>query len=254
MYATKKICTGDIIFTNNNELESIIQRCSTGKHYIHCGIAVRFIDKSTISLTEEGELYIFHMTNYINKDDINGERNYVRFTKFEKIYKKCDTIAYRPLKTEYRNEKLISSTIDFYNKYKKYKFPYYNTLISLVFDIRSDTSSINNKILCSELVAHYYLYSIDVPHIITNVVNDVNEKDKLKYLFGDEAPISMEKYNPGIYSAKFTPNSNIFGNEDIIVYSSVNNDNNIMIKSLILIIILILIILIIGFYIKKKFN
>jgi hypothetical protein len=234
------IKTGDVIMTVSDTCGAIISYKSTGKKYNHCGIAVRYLNDK-ISLTNEGELYIFHMTNYSNKDNINQEKRFLRHTLFSKILKKCRITAYRKLKSEYRNQKLIAHMIKFYDEFKGFTFQYYYKIVSMVFGFKDDSSLINKRITCSEITTRFYMNLI-------NISNVDNEEEKLKILFGVNAYKSPNLFIPGFFSYEYCNDASIFEGEDIIVCSKTDTS---MVKASLLLIIIIIFIIIIGFIIKN---
>ena len=234
------IKTGDVIMTVSDTCGAIISYKSTGKKYNHCGIAVRYLNDK-ISLTNEGTLYIFHMTNYANKDNLNQQKHFLRHTLLSKILKKCRITAYRKLKSEYRNQKLIEYMIKFYEEFKGFTFQYYHKIISMVFGFKDDSSLINKKIICSEIVTRFYMNLIDTPNIY-------NEEEKLKFLFGENCAKSPNLVIPGFFSHHYSNDASIFESEDIIICSKTDNS---MVKSSILLVIIIIVIIIIGFIIKN---
>jgi hypothetical protein len=234
------IKTGDVIMTVSDTCGAIISYKSTGKKYNHCGIAVRYLNDK-ISLTNEGTLYIFHMTNYSNKDNMNQEKRFLRHTLLSRLIKKCRITAYRKLKSKYRNKKLISHMIKFYDEFKGFTFQYYHKIISMVFGFKDDSSLINKKITCSEITTRFYMSLINTPDIDT-------EEQKLKLLFGANSYKSPNLFIPGFFSYEYSNDAYIFEGEDIIVCSKTDKS---MVKASILLIIIIIVIIIIGFFIKN---
>jgi len=231
--------TGDVIMTVSDTCGAIISYKSTGKKYNHCGIAVRYLNDK-ISLTNEGTLYIFHMTNYANKDNLNQEKHFLRHTLLSRLIKNSKITTYRRLKSEYRNQKLIDNIIKFYNDFKGFTFQYFYKLVFMVFGFKDNSSLINKKISCSELTSRFYMDLINTTNIDT-------EEHKLKFLFGKNCAKSLNLVIPGFFSYEYSNDSSIFEGEDLIICQKTNS----MVKSSILFIIIIIIIIIIGFIVKK---
>jgi hypothetical protein len=234
------IKTGDIIMSVSDSCGAIISYKSTGKKYNHCGIAVRYVNDK-ISLTNEGTLYIFHMTNYSNKDNKTQEKRFLRHTLFSRIIKKCRITAYRKLKAEYRNQKLIDYFIKFYDEFKGFTFQYYYKIVSMVFGFADDSSIINKRITCSEITTRFYMGLIDTPNIN-------NDEQKLKFIFGKNAEKSPNLFIPGVFSNQYSNDAYVFESDDIIVCSRTDNST---VKASLLFIIIIIFIIIIGFFIKN---
>jgi hypothetical protein len=246
---TGDIKTGDIILIRDPSIGTIISTTSTGGDYSHIGIAIRYVNNK-ISLNNDGTLYILHMNGYKNKDAITNENSYIRHTLFSRLMnsKNVSLIAYRKIKDIYRTEQFVELIGNFYNNYKNYTYQNYYKIIYMVFDIKDDSSSVTKKLACNEFVSHFYLKCLD-----TDNLKHLNESEKLQYMFGDNSPLSANLYTPVKFTAKSSPNSQIFDGPEIVIYDQMTNFT---IQSSILLLVIILIIICIGYAITKieKFN
>lgn len=221
------IKTGDVLLFSGNSPTGFLLRTFVSSEWNHSGIAVRFItvpdenspngSKKIISLTDEGELYIFETNTGIRKDDIYGyDIVGAGFSRAEWVFIKYNRIAVRRLHNLFRNAELSELTADFASRYRGNKFPS-STLpfIGVWLGIPLiDKSVASDEMFCSELMAHYYSHCIGPQY---EKVTGMTFDGTLSTLFGNGSPNTEDMFTPGHYSSGYTPNASIFsGNEEII--------------------------------------
>lgn len=218
------IKTGDALLFSGNTPTGFLLKTSIASSWNHAGIAIRFKksnDILEISLDNSGELYILE-TNSVERYDDFAKQSVVGvgFSKGDWVFQKYTRVAIRPLHNKFRNQKLIESTLKFYNNYKSTKFPggilpFFEVWIGVIFRSKNE---LKKEMFCSEIMANYYLESIGEQYEFEN-----NQKfsGDLKLLFGPEAPETADLFTPEHYTYRKTPNSAIFfGSEQTIYVSS----------------------------------
>ena len=218
------IKTGDVILFSGNSPTGFLLRTFVSSEWNHSGIVVRFKTitdengdkKKEISLTDEGDLYILETNTGIRQDDISG-MNVIGagFSKDDWVFKKYNRIAVRRLHEIFRTPELGRLTMSFVDKFRGTKFPNSSLpFIGVWLGIPLVDKETNTGMFCSEIMAHYYAYTIGPQYeTITGTAFD----GKLSTLFGSGAPISEDLFTPGHYTCLNTPNASIFsGNEEII--------------------------------------
>jgi hypothetical protein len=223
------IKTGDVLLFSGNAPGGFLVRTFVSSMWNHVGIAVRvlklpdpnnmqkFIYK--ISLTEEGELYVYETNTYSRLDDILGdETTGPGFTHYNFIFSKYNRVAVRKLNDVFRTEKFASLIWEFaefkkYNKFPKSGLPF----LAVWLGISLKDNNLDDDMFCSELTAFFYLYCVGKQYEeVTNTKFD----GQLKTLFGSDSPTTGDKFTPGHYAANHTPNACIFFDSETDVYTN----------------------------------
>lgn len=215
--AMDTIRTGDVLLFSSNTPTGFLLRTFVSSEWNHSGIAVRFKRNKIVSLDEEGELYILETNTGIRKDEIfNMDIIGAGFSRADSIFNKYNKIAVRRLHDTFRTPEFGQRTLEFAQKNRGSRFPSSSLpFISVWLGIQlNDKPPDTNEMFCSELMAHYYSYTIGpIYHQITGS----SSKMKLSNLFGAGSPNTEDMYTPGHYSSYNTPNASIFyGNEEVI--------------------------------------
>lgn len=219
------IRTGDVLLFSNNTPTGFLLRTFVSSEWNHSGIAVRFkeinqngIPKKVISLTMEGELYILETNTGNRKDDIfNVDIIGAGFSRASMIFNKYNRVAVRRLHDVFRTPEFAQRTLEFAHKNRGSRFPSSSLpFISVWLGIDlQDKKNPENEMFCSELMAHYYSYTIGPKyHQLTGTSFDI----KLSNLFGSEAPEMENMFTPGHYASKNTPNAPIFSGREELVF------------------------------------
>jgi len=221
------IKTGDVILFSGNTPTGFLLRTFVSSEWNHSGIAVRFITvpgdtpkdtKREVSLTEEGDLYILETNTGTRKDDIYGcDIVGAGFSEAKWVFNKYNRIAVRRLHDIFRNDDLARSTMEFAQKYRGHRFPSSSLpFISVWLGISLvDKDISSNEMFCSELMAHYYSYSIGPQY---ERIIGVPFDGRLSMLFGHSSPNTEDMFTPGHYASKHTPNASIFSGDEEVVY------------------------------------
>lgn len=225
MDRTDTVRTGDVLLFSGNSPTGFLLRTFVSSEWNHSGIAVRFknvldpktnIIRKEISLTNEGELYILETNTGIRMDEIFGKNILgAGFSKCDWVFRKYNRIAVRRLYDIFRTPELARLTYDFAKNFSGTRFPNSSLpFIGVWLGIPLSIKENNSGMFCSEIMAHYYSYTIGPQYeSITGHAFD----GKLTTLFGSGAPISEDLFTPGHYTCFNTPNASIFsGNEEII--------------------------------------
>jgi|SRR5436853_2145076 len=236
----ESILTGDVVLFSGNTPTGFLLRTFVSSEWNHSGIAIRFINDKTISLTEEGELYILETNTGDRRDDIRGYNIIgAGFSKAEWIFHKYNKVAVRRLHNIFRTNKLTQLTIEFADQYRGHKFPSSSLpFISVWLGISlTDKDDSTDEMFCSELMAHYYLYCIGQQYEeITGVPFD----EKLATLFGNNAPLTEDMFTPGHYTSVNTPNAAIFSTSEEIIYIAHADMLYVILQPLIIILVIML--------------
>lgn len=215
------IKTGDVLLFSGNTATGFLLRTFVSSEWNHSGIAVRFktdpiTQKKTVSLTEEGDLFVLETNTGIRKDAVfNVDVVGAGFSTTEWTMKRYNRLAVRRLHDVFRTTKFAELTMDFANKYRGNQFPSSGMpFISVWLGIQL-TEKNKNEMFCSELMAHYYLNCIGSQYEkLTGRKFDGN----LSTLFGTEVPLTEDMITPGHYASLHTPNASIFNGTDEVVY------------------------------------
>lgn len=216
-----QILTGDTILFSNNAPTGSILKIFVSTEWNHSGIAVRFLrlpnGKRKISLTEEGDLFVYETNTGSRYDEIHEETIVgAGYSSSEWLFKKYNKISYRKMKPEYRNAELIKFTEQFTKNNIGNRFP--STTMKFMgawFGVSlTENDPQNKEMFCSELMTHYYSYCVGQQKIY-------KYENNLLELFGGDGPDLEELYVPEHYTYNKTPNSKIFdGREEMIYYKS----------------------------------
>lgn len=219
---TSSIKTGDALLFSGNTPTGFLLRTFVSSEWNHSGIAVRFITlpdgTKQISLTEEGDLYILETNTGVRKDDIIGTNVVgVGFSRADFVLNNYNKISVRRLHDTFRTPIFSQLTMEFSHKFRGIEFPDSSLpFIGVWLGIALADKKNVKGMFCSEIMAHYYLYTI-APQYST--LAGVPFDGKLTTLFGTGSPESEDLYTPGHYTNKITPNASIFQQQDEIVFT-----------------------------------
>lgn len=211
--------TGDALLFSGNSPTGFLLRTFVSSEWNHSGIAVRFVErngKKEVSLTEEGELYIFETNTGSRKDIFGNEIIGAGFSEATWVFPKYNKIAVRRLKEELRTPELARLTLDFASQFHGSKFPSSSLpFLGVWLGVDFSDSDTQDEMFCSELMAHYYRKCVGASfETLTGIPGT------LSLLFGDEAPPSENMFTPGHYGVARTPKAAIFEPREEIVYTS----------------------------------
>ena len=244
--------TGDALLFSSNTPTAFLLRTFVSSDWNHSGIAVRVCwdktdvnktdvnktDVPRISLTEEGDLYIFETNTGTRPDDVLGGKGVgAGFSRAAWVFAKYNRIAVRRLQPILRTEILAQMTLAFARMVQGTKFPGSSLPFLGVWLGIPLAHPVSDEMFCSELMVHYYayvLYSKYKTHIggpaplnaeetLQRLINPLPFNQHLnsgliKLLFGHNSPSSPEMFTPGHYTASLTPNAAIFvGVEETLV-------------------------------------
>ena len=218
----KSLKTGDAILFSGNTGTGFLLRTFVSMDWNHSGIAVRFItlpdNSKEVSLTTEGELYIFETNSGARFDSIQMETlKGAAFSPSEWVFSKYNRAIVRRLHDSFRTKELAISTMNFAIKSKGIPFPNSSLpFLSIWLGIPLATKNNDPTMFCSELMAHYYTYTIGKQY---HQITGVNYDNKLSTIFGSECPSTEDMFTPGDFSYHSTPSATIFNNNDEIVFS-----------------------------------
>jgi hypothetical protein len=168
-------------------------------------------------MTNEGELYILETNIDERVDEIfNIKIIGAGFSRAENVFNKYNKIAVRRLHNIFRVPELGELTLQFANKNRGSRFPSTGLpFLSVWLGVPLGEKDVQtNEMFCSELMAHYYTYTIGP---LYQKVTGMPFNGKLSTLFGTGAPSTEDMFTPGHYTFNNTPNASIFvGNEEII--------------------------------------
>jgi len=224
---THTVKTGDVLLFSGNSPTGFLLRTFVSSEWNHSGIAVRVKtvkdletgeSRKEISLTEEGELYILETNTGVRMDEIFGKNTIgAGFSKRDWVFRKYNRIAVRRLHDIFRTPELARLTYDFAERYHGTKFPGSSLpFIGVWLGIPLTDKETSTGMFCSEIMAHYYSYTIGPQYeTVTGNVFD----GKLSTLFGSGAPNSEDLFTPGHYTCVNTPNASIFSGIEEIIYT-----------------------------------
>lgn len=223
----KNVKTGDVILFSGNATGGFIVKTFVSSMWNHVGIAVRLINiptdsnphKKKISLTEEGDLYIYETNTYTRWDDfLQQHSNGPGFTKSEFIFGKYNLIAVRKLNDIFRTERFAELVLEFSHAKKNQNFPKSGLpflAVWLGIPMKSSNCNMDTEMFCSELTATFYAKCVGpLYESIIGAPFDGNPST----LFGRGSPTTSDTYTPGHYSYANTPNSCIFSGKEEIIY------------------------------------
>jgi len=224
---TDTVKTGDVLLFSGNSPTGFLLRTFVSSEWNHSGIAVRFKsvfdpktgkERKEISLTNEGELYILETNTGIRMDEIFGKNTIgAGFSKREWVFRKYNKIAVRRLHDIFRTPDFIKLTYDFIEKYHGTKFPNSSLpFIGVWLGIPIANKETTTGMFCSEIMAHYYSYTIGPQY---EKITGTSYDGKLSTLFGTGSPNSEDLFTPGHYTHINTPNASIFSGIEEIVYT-----------------------------------
>jgi hypothetical protein len=248
MDRTDTVKTGDVLLFSGNSPTGFLLRTFVSSEWNHSGIAVRFktvinpengLEQKEISLTEEGELYILETNTGVRMDEIFG-KNIIGagFSKRDWVFRKYNRIAVRRLHDVFRTPELARLTYDFVEKYRGTRFPGSSLpFIGVWLGIPLTDKETSSGMFCSEIMAHYYTYTIGPQYeTVTGNVFD----GKLSTLFGSGAPNSEDLFTPGHYTCINTPNASIFSGGEEITYVQYADMLYVILQPLLIILIVML--------------
>lgn len=225
--------TGDVLMFTGNGMNASLLKIAMSSRWSHVGIAVRMDDKMNITLDDTGELYILEIYKGKHKDVITGKTirgfGMTDFKTSTRIYNK---VAYRRIREEYRDDKLVDLILKFHQSNFSVNFP--NDLFPFV-NIWSQSSmiktgcSIGKFKFCSQMAAEFY-------HTLT--------EHTYKDIFGSDCPPVTELIHPD----HFTNQSTLFIGDEVVFYKVEEDLWKIIISPLFIFIFIIVIILFIICY------
>lgn len=257
------IRTGDVLLFSNNTPTGFLLRTFVSSEWNHSGIAVRFKNKKDgkerlelgsgsgllsdkeVSLTEEGELYILETTSGTRRDEIfNMNIIGAGFSRAEIVFRKFNKIAVRRLHDIFRVPEFAERTLEFANRNRGNRFPssslpFISVWLGISFNDKSiPTPSLDQpEMFCSELMAHYYSYTLGpLYHRMTGQAVDGN----LNNLFGSGSPNSEDMFTPGHYTRHNTPNASIFSGTEEIIYLAYADMWYVILQPLLIILVIML--------------
>lgn len=221
--------TGDVVLFSGNTPTGFLLRTFVSSQWNHSGIAVRFLKTSdpstptgyryTVSLTNEGDLYILETNTGVRKDHIVGQNIIgAGFSEAEWVFRKYNKIAVRRLHDIFRTPKLAELTTEFAtknlgNRFPSSSLPFIGVWLGIPL---AEKNTERIEMFCSELMAHYYGYCIGPQYeSLTGRPYD----SKLSSLFGVNAPTSEDMFTPGHYAWEHTPHAPIFAGKEEIIFT-----------------------------------
>lgn len=224
------IRTGDVLMFSGNTPTGFLLKTFVSSEWNHSGIAVRFVNKpdpthptgfrKEVSLNGEGDLYILETNTGARKDEIFGHNILgAGFSEADWVFRKYNRIAVRRLRDIFRTEDFARLTLEFANTNKGSKFPSSSLpFIGVWLGIPLvDKETTDDEMFCSELMAHYYAYTLGPQY---QKVTGVEFDGKLSTLFGSGSPESEDMFTPGHYTFARTPNAGIFEGVEEIIYTA----------------------------------
>ena len=227
------IKTGDVVMFSGNSPTGFLLKTFVSSEWNHSGVAVRFkkeAGKYTVSLTNEGELYILDTNTGIRRDDVFGyDTEGAAFSRADQVFSKYNKIAVRHLRENFRNEELAALTMEFSKKYRGNLFPgsvlpFISVWLGIPFLEKEISPQKSEDMFCSELTAYYYAYCVGPQYerqVETTLEHEIagQSRNLLGKLFGKGSPEARELFTPGHYAKTLTPNASIFSGEEIIIYT-----------------------------------
>lgn len=246
------IKTGDVLLFSGNSPTGFLLKTFVSSEWNHSGIAVRFHKKVlgngvfeyTISLTEEGELYILETNTGERRDDIFGDLIIgAGFSKAQWVFAKYNRIAMRRLHDIFRTPDLINKTMQFAKEFRGNRFPSSSLpFLGVWLGIALVDKTIGpsaQEMFCSELMAHYYTYCLQSQY---QAITGRSFDGKLSTLFGKGSPNTEDMYTPGHYTSGNTPNAAIFAGIEELVYTNPADLLYVILQPLLIILVVMLII------------
>lgn len=240
---TRTIKTGDVLLFSGNTPTGFLLRTFVSSEWNHSGIAVRFITladgKKEVSLTDEGDLYVLETNTGTRRDNIYGADVVgVGFSSSDFVFPKYNKIAVRRLHDTFRTPIFAKLTMEFADKYRGTRFPNSSLpFIGVWLGIALPKKENSKGMFCSEIMAHYYLYTIGPQYeSLTGIPFD----NKLTSLFGSGSPDAADLFTPGHYTEKHTPNAPILQHNAEIVYTQYADLLYVILQPLLIILIVML--------------
>jgi hypothetical protein len=237
--------TGDVLLFSGNSPTGFLLRTFVSTEWNHSGIAVRLktIDgRKVVSLTEEGELYIYETNTGARQDDVSQTKVVgAGFSRLSWVLAKYNKIAVRRLRDVFRTEDLARLTMEFSEQKRGHKFPSGSgPFLSVWLGIPlTDKTSREKEMFCSELMAHYYKYCVGSQYV---KITGHSFSGKLSDLFGSDCPSSEDMFTPHHYSTDMTANSPILENKQEIVHRAYADLLYVILQPLIIILFIMLIV------------
>jgi hypothetical protein len=245
------IKTGDVLLFSGNSPTGFLLRTFVSSEWNHSGIAVRFTTKidektklpvKTISLTEEGELYVLETNTGVRRDNIhNVDIIGAGFSEAEWVFKKYNRIAVRRLHDVFRTKELARLTMIFANKTRGSKFPSGSApFLGVWLGIPLvDNEDKGTDMFCSELMAHYYSYCVGKQF---KEVTGIPFDGKLSSIFGSGCPTAEDMFTPEHYTSNGTPNASIFVCKEEMIYIAYADMLYVILQPLVIILFIMLLI------------
>lgn len=237
-----KLKTGDAIICSGSTPTGFLLKTFTSSEWTHIGLAVRFIyinNIPTISLTTEGELFIYE-TNTMSRYDKISRREITgaAFTDVTWFFNNYNYVNVRKLRDVFRTPRFAELTHEFTVDNLGKTFPSGGLpFIGVWLGVSLTNSPIKNEMFCSELVTYYYI------HCIGSQYNDITKLDfnnDLSLLFGTNAPRTPDLYKPDHYTYASTPRAPIFQGPDIQISMKYADTLYIILQPLLIILVVML--------------
>lgn len=211
--------TGDLLLFCSNTPTGFLLRTFVSSQWNHVGVAVRFksVKPPVISLDQTGDLYVLETNTGSRIDDIYAaEVVGCGFTRFDQLRDKYNMIAVRKLQSQLRTVKLGLLTLEFVDRNRFSPFPSSSMPFLGVWLGIPLSDKLSNEMFCSELIAHYYTYTIGGQYYeLTGGPYDNN----LQTLFGRGCPVREDLFTPEHYTHYMLPEAPIFDGYEFEVFN-----------------------------------
>lgn len=214
-----EIRTGDVLLFSSNTSTGFLTKLFTSSIWNHVGIAIRIRDDKTISITNEGTLYVLEINTWPRLDAVSGKEEVgAAYSDYDWVCKRYNTVAVRKLREKYRSSSLITSIPSFKKRHGNVTFTsttwdYFATGIGI--QSQEDIEKKNrDTMFCSEYIAMFYLECI-LP--IVEYVDKCHLDNRLDQLFGATHPTLPQLYIPDHFATE--GEGRVFDSDCIIVYT-----------------------------------
>ena len=244
----EQVRTGDTLLFSNNAPTGALLKIFVSSEWNHSGIAVRFTINPITgqfepTLGTEGLLFVLETNTGERYDEIQKQKIVgAGFSNSTWLFKKYNKIAVRKIKDIYRNKELLKRTMKFAqdnigNRFPSTTIKFIGAWLGISF---TENDPKNKEMFCSEIMAHYYSYTIGQQKVYT--ISADKPENNLYQLFGTDAPDLEELYTPEHYTFKKTPNSKVFAAREEVFYQNTGDLLYIIFQPFILILLVILLI------------
>ena len=210
-----QVKTGDVLLFSGNSPTGFLLKTFVSSQWNHVGIAVRFKGK-TVSLTEEGELYIYETNTGKRWDDIFQCKVVgASFSRASFVLPKYNKIACRPLHPSLRTQELKDFILPFALRTKGIRFPsgslpFLGVWLGVPLQEKEEGGEV--EMFCSELTAIFYgeYAGKQYNKLVASEATDIH----LPTLFGNDMPVRADMFQPGHFSSELSPNACIFAGSE----------------------------------------